>query len=475
MAEGTPTRRVMTIRPLLALVAATLLLAGGAAAQPTPETPGPAGAAAAVETVIAAQRDYHWDALLRLVAPDDVAAMRADAHALIADARLVLVDSAAIVAMPEYVESREGWGEDERFAQAHEVLEGEAYAARSGQDLLERLMALAYANDYGYNAAMRRVALRPVGALAEGDTLAHVVTREIALDSLRRRSDVGLVTMRWTGNRWTLGNPDEATWQDLTLAGLRYEIRALAAFVREDAPEEDAPWTPPGAMPPGVPSSASATPETRGPVGAEAAAFALVEAQRAQDWPAVFHLVNPGEISGAAAGTRFMARTLHTAVADSANVVAQEGFRREFGSDPAVFFRMARRLDAVLPPGDSLSDVEVMTRVLLAADARQPGRFYGWMSPGPTIRVLGSVPETDALVHVLIRPASDGPGGAQLVSMRWDGDRWTTAEDGLGFSGVLGHLNSLLGNWMEIIGGVMEDPDGRSRETSPADEPADDE
>ncbi len=458
----------MIRRPAL-LAALTVLLAGSSTGQ-TPETPGAAGAVAAVNAFVAAQRARDWPAVLRLLSPDAVAAVTADARAILADARTVLADSARIVSEADY----EAWSGDPTFATARQsiaILDGAPLDddARAAPALAE-LMALQDEPDdmFPPNGGRR---VQAVGAQLEGD-LAHVVVRTAEDSQTSVQTSVGVATLRRGGERWQLVGTGQAFWfvDSPGLVGLASWLHRIATGDRIE-PYVAAPDVPNDPPPPTI---VTATPETRAPAGAEAAVLALVAAQRAENWPAVFRLVKPSALAETARGTRDLARLFHHALVDSATVAAADDMRRE-PERAALLFRMARRLDAVLVPGDSLSDLEVAVRTAEAGIRRNPNRRYAFYSlrmdseldgAGEDVDLIGSVAETDSLVHVVGRSRAQrrtADPSAQIVSMRWTGDRWATAYRTID-APALRPLEGLIGNWMELIGDITNDQDEIDRQ-----------
>lgn len=208
-------------------------------------------------------------------------------------------------------------------------------------------------------------------------------------------------------------------------------------------------------------ATAQPTPETPGPAGAEAAVVAVIAAQRARDWPALVALLDPDLVTWTADYTRETARQLHAVLADSAEAVRSGRIERELDGDLRVF-AMARRLDAVVPPGETAGDADLLVRVLRASQARQPAFFAAFPNP-PTFQALGTVTEGDSLAHIVGRtewPSDVGERIARIetVSMRWNGTRWTLSGDQYSVGDVLTDLTLTVGNWGEVIAGIAEDP-----------------
>ncbi len=210
-------------------------------------------------------------------------------------------------------------------------------------------------------------------------------------------------------------------------------------------------------------AAAQPTPETPGSAGAEAGVRALVEAQRAQDWPTVVALMDPTVVLYTADYTRGFARGLHAVLADSAAVVQSDRFGAEFDSDMHIF-AMARRLDAVLPSAETLGDADLLVRVLRASQARRMSFFAVYTAP-PAYRAIGTVTEGDSLAYVVGRTTWTGFDGnmderVETVPMLWSGTRWTLAGSPASTDGVLRDVSRVFGNWIEVVGGIVEDGGG---------------
>lgn len=438
--DGGSRTSVSMLRSIL-LLALAVRLAAPAAAQATPETPGAAGAVAAAEAFVAAQRTRDWPMVLRLLASDAVDAMRARIPGLVTDARAVRADSAGAAAA-----DAESMGGSSSFETARRVL-AITDAARAPNDELAALMMVGATIGGEYNYDRNQMA-EVLGAQLDG-RLAHVVVRVREASFRSLVPGVVASALRWSGTRWQLTGTDQAVWfvDKPGIPGLA-RPDAFQDIVVEDAPPAVSAVAPLARTP-------LATAETPGPAGAEAAALALVAAQRAQDWTAALALMNPYDVSENGAWLRQTIESARTLVADSATIVASEEYRGAPDTGPYLF-AFARRLGAALPGADSLADVPLMVRFVDAAIARNPNRLWSFYET-PALAVIGSVAEGDSLVHVVCHAVPMSPyardTGIGLISMRWSGSRWTLAYRGID-GPALDALASLTGNFGDLLGDI---------------------
>lgn len=186
------------LRPIL-LVA--LWLALPAAAQPTPATPGAAGAEAAVSALVRAQKVGDWAAVVGLLEPKLVADLGSSTW-LFAEGF-----SQALALANADASFREEYGGDDgptlraarRLAAVFPPNERLSIAETVARVLTTDAPQTAWRAEES-----RQTAFAVLGSVAEADTLAHVVGRLDRPVMGEVRSTVELVTVRRTGERWAV-------------------------------------------------------------------------------------------------------------------------------------------------------------------------------------------------------------------------------------------------------------------------------
>ena len=204
---------------LLSSAVLAVCLAVPAAAQPTPQTPGPDGAVAAVEALVAAEKASDWPAALALLDPAIVAATAEQFQVYGRRARRTLADSANVVASRDFASldmDARGFAAVRRVAAAVPPPSG-----RSPEAVVLGLFAVAKSPDL--LRAVDEMTVRVLGTVALADTLVLVVARvggggspavEAALGQIRGAlgspgdpeagTRVQSTAVRWTGARWAV-------------------------------------------------------------------------------------------------------------------------------------------------------------------------------------------------------------------------------------------------------------------------------
>ncbi len=220
--DDTPCSPASMLRPIL-FFALAACIALPATAQ-TPTTPGPAGAVAAVEALLAAEKAADWPAVLALVDPALVAATAEEFQVYGRQARRTLADSAAVVVSDDFIALRmdpAGFAVVRRVAAAVPPPTG-----RSPEAVILGLFAVAKSPDI--LQAVDEMTVRVLGTVALADTLVLVVARvggggspavEAALGQIRGAlgssddpdagTDVQSTAVRWTGGRWAVTDVGE--------------------------------------------------------------------------------------------------------------------------------------------------------------------------------------------------------------------------------------------------------------------------
>ncbi len=223
---------------LLALVAAA-----PARAQATPETPGVAGAVAAFDAFVHLQRDGRWTDVVPLLEPRLVLEIEAAQDSLLAPYDAVLADSAAIAADPQF---QQEWGENAwvpfRRLRLERAATAEAFPPGPRADaatLIRRLLAMPGRSAPSTSSSSAGQSEPPivVGSVAEGDALMHLVVRSEWYGYPDPRIRLQTVTMRWTGDHWTVAmdafnsyEPFAAVWEytDSWATSVRYAAQSQA-------------------------------------------------------------------------------------------------------------------------------------------------------------------------------------------------------------------------------------------------------
>lgn len=198
----------------IACLAAVLLISGSAAAQPTPETPGAAGAEAAVEALVAAQQAHDFSAAFALIDPEIVSGVAEEVRGTRTLFERAVADSASTVAQEGY-RDRPRPAAFGAFRRAAARLDSLAfYGDPSDAEIAGRLVGAATALDRTVVYPESRYEL--VRTDVQGDSLAHVVGRLDSLPGSSIAETVETTAARWTGTRWavTFGSMDQSPITD---------------------------------------------------------------------------------------------------------------------------------------------------------------------------------------------------------------------------------------------------------------------